>query len=259
MDKLQIHPIKALDDNYIWMISIYNDCIVVDPGDPEPVHDWLDKNQKSLKAILITHRHWDHTDGVDELQRTYQCKVLSPLVSILNVDIEMKDQMNFSLNTYINCDYPLNIQVLSTPGHTQEHLCYLINNKNLFSGDTLFSGGCGRNFEGTIKEFYNSIQKLKLLPKDVKIYCGHEYTRNNLKFALHVEDKNQNLREYYKKLIPNNLCTLPSTIGLELEINPFLRVNSKQIIQYAERSSRKTNLKPWEIFEIIRKAKDHFT
>lgn len=222
---MHIQALSALKDNYIWVIvNDRKEALVVDPGDVVPVLDYLTQEHLRLIAILATHKHWDHTDGIAGLLKAFpKTPVYGPFkdqVSLANHDV-IEGQM-------IHIENFPSIKVLEIPGHTRGHVAYLIEN-NLFCGDTLFAAGCGRVFDGTYEEMFASLQKLRALPDDTEIYCGHEYTLNNLKFALAAEPENLKIQERMKAgeaLRAQGLITLPSNLALEKETNPFLRVDT---------------------------------
>jgi len=225
-----IHPIPILKDNYVWALSTEDGVIIVDPGEALPVIDWLSKTSQTLKAILITHHHQDHIGGVAELRQKTQCLVYG----------NKKDEHripdlthSFELNSASQVTFTIaGIQILAweTPGHTIGHCCYYAPDfKILFCGDTLFSMGCGRLFEGSPKDMFASLAIIKALPSDTLICCTHEYTLSNLDFALSLRPQDQKLLDYQKavqKLRESNKPSLPSELGKELTLNPFLRAET---------------------------------
>lgn len=238
---VKIQPIMAFKDNYIWaMINAHNRTVcVVDPGDAVPIIDFLNQHHLMLKIILVTHRHQDHCGGIKVLQEKYQPEIIGPKHDDILTTQAVKDAECIFI-----ADLDLVFQVIEIPGHTLEHIAfYCESEKLLFCGDTLFSAGCGRVFEGTYEQMWHSLEKILALPNDTKIYCGHEYTESNLKFANAVEPKNLDRDIYSEKvaeLIKNKQPTLPSTLLLEKKINPFLRVSEPAIIKNVE---LKTGLK----------------
>lgn len=223
---LSILPIPALRDNYIWAIVDKDNAIIIDPGETIPVEAFLHQHHLTLKAILLTHHHWDHVNGALELSRQYHVPIFGPAddnISFLTHPVREGDQVHIA-------DFPLTLNVLDIPGHTLGHIAY-VGDGMLFCGDTLFSAGCGKLFEGTAAQMYHSLKKLASLPGDTKVYCGHEYTYNNLKFAHMIEPGNQLINNHIAKvkiLMENHKCTLPSTIKTELAINLFLRCKSSE-------------------------------
>ena len=254
---INIEPIKAFDDNYIWLMTTNEGSIVVDPGENINLLKVIEKKNIKLDAILVTHHHYDHTGGIEELLTKYpNLKVYGPNN---NVDLIKSRLVDGELLNVIGVDF----EVIEIPGHTLDHIAYYANINNsplLFCGDTLFAGGCGRVFEGTFDQMYESLMKLKKLPQNTRIYCGHEYTINNLKFAKAVEPDNIDLIARYNDAIDlrkNNIPTLPSTLSIELKTNPFLRAE-KNNVQKIIPHEFKTGLSEKEIFSALRKWKDNF-
>ena len=233
-DEIKVEAIPVFTDNYIWKIIAKNhkSVVLVDPGDAEACIKNLEENQQQLASILITHHHIDHTGGVEALVayakskqwpiNVYGPKAESTPCNTFSVDQSDKITIEALAMTF---------QVIDLPGHTLGHIAYLSENK-LFSGDTLFSGGCGRLFEGTPAQMYHSLQKLAQLPKETLVYCTHEYTLANLDFALTVNAENKQLQQYQQqveKLRATDKISLPTSIKQELAINPFLRCFDKTI------------------------------
>ena len=256
---VQVKAIKAFSDNYIWCLTTSNNtqAWVVDPGQAEPVLDYLAQHNLTLAGILITHHHYDHTDGVAKLvSENPNIAVYGPTNSpFKGITQQLTDGQSITvLNTAFN--------IIATPGHTLDHICY-VNEQLAFTGDTLFSGGCGRLFEGSAEQMWLSFNKLRELPADCKVYCTHEYTQANLAFAAAIEPRNPELLAYSKKvdeLRSKNEITLPSTIGQELKINPFMRSDLPNITELLPKEfcSVTKNNEPWENFAGLRKFKDHF-
>jgi len=254
---INIEPIKAFDDNYIWLMTTNEGSIVVDPGENINLLKVIEKKNIKLDAILVTHHHYDHTGGIEELLTKYpNLKVYGPNN---NVDLIKSRLVDGELLNVIGVDF----EVIKIPGHTLDHIAYYANINNsplLFCGDTLFAGGCGRVFEGTFDQMYESLMKLKKLPQNTRIYCGHEYTINNLKFAKAVEPDNIDLIARYNDAIDlrkNNIPTLPSTLSIELKTNPFLRCE-KNNVQKIISHKFKTGFSEKEIFSALRQWKDNF-
>ena len=254
---LEIFAIPAFTDNYIWALRKEKQLVVVDPGDPNAVQDILLKENLDLIAILITHWHPDHTGGLLELSKEKEIPVYGPkgghIEGITN-ELGENDQITILGNTF---------KVFETPGHTLDHISYFSDQENpiLFCGDTLFSGGCGRLFEGTPTQMYNSLSKFSSLPEETKVFCTHEYTLSNLNFAVEVEPTNKELLKYYEEVSNkrnNDEITLPSNIKLEKNINPFLRSSESSIKKSAEKYSSKSNLDNIETLSVIRSWKDNF-
>jgi|TARA_B110000977_G_C11049779_1_gene481877 hydroxyacylglutathione hydrolase len=253
---INIEPIKAFSDNYIWLVTTNEGSIVIDPGESQNTLDYLSNKKINLSGILITHHHFDHTGGIDDLTKNNPMEVYGPNNNITSINKKVVDGDVIEI-------IGLQFEVMEIPGHTLDHIAFYSFNKGnpiLFCGDTLFSGGCGRVFEGTHKQMYDSLVKLKKLPKNTKIYCGHEYTKSNLEFALEVDHGNKNLKSRYNevtRLINLGHPTLPSTLGVELHINPFLRCENKDI-QENIHNKFNTNKNELEIFKAIREWKDNF-
>lgn len=216
---MQIIPILALNDNYIWLMVENAQAVVVDPSDAEPVLKVLAEKQLNLHTILLTHNHHDHTDGVAELIQHY------PDVTIYG-SVELSDFANQIVQDGDQFElFGKTVQVLNSGGHTAHHISYLWDNQALFCGDALFSGGCGRVFTGDYAAQFATLQRFKGLSDKVKVYCGHEYTQSNLAFAEKVMPPSCALAEYQEWVAmqrQRHLPTLPSNIGLEKQINPFL-------------------------------------
>ena len=218
---IHIEPIKAFQDNYIWLIHNDKNSIVVDPGDANPVIETLERKSLGLLAILITHHHADHIGGVSELKKKYpDIKIFAPhkdKYDFVNKSLKNGDEINIP-------ELQINYKIIEIPGHTQGHIAYY-DMKNLFCGDTLFACGCGKIFDGTHEEMYNSLKKIKGLPKETKIYCAHEYTKKNIVFALTLKPDDMNLK--LRNEITSQLkITIPSTLDEELKTNPFLNCDS---------------------------------
>ena len=215
---MRIFHIPAYTDNYIWVLQSGSDISVIDPGDASPVIELINTNKLNLVDILLTHHHFDHVGGTLELKKQIDGKVYGPAGNIEGIDIHVSE--NDIVKTL---DYEFS--VLETPGHTLDHIAYVEKQKNLvFCGDTLFSGGCGRVFEGTFEQMHNSIQKLNQLNPKTLIYCAHEYTQSNLKFVL-SEIADEFIEDYLKKISACRLkgdISIPTTLELERKINPFL-------------------------------------
>ena len=250
---INIKPLKAYTDNYIWLLETNEDVSVVDPGDASPVLEYLEKYNKNLKDILITHHHFDHTAGVPELKNKISGSIYGPKNSyeLINEKVSQGDRV-ISLG--------ISFEIIEVPGHTLDHIAfYNKENDILFCGDTLFAGGCGRVFEGTFDQMFESLNKLKQLPDSTQIYCEHEYTKSNLLFSVEVEPENNDLimrNTEIDNLLIENGSSLPSSIELEKKTNPFLRCDvlsdNMQIIQKIGLN----NPSEKEIFKYIREWKD---
>jgi len=253
----EIFAIPAFSDNYIWALKHNNQLVVVDPGDAAAVKEVLISQNLDLESILITHWHPDHTGGVIELSKEKSIPVYGPKgghIDGITIELNEGDKIELFDEFY---------EILETPGHTLDHISYFSKQEIpiLFCGDTLFSGGCGRLFEGTPEQMFKSLNKLSLLPDNTMVFCTHEYTLSNLNFAIEVEPKNSNLLNYYnevRKKRENDIITIPSNMKLEKDINPFLRYSEDAIKKSAEKYSSKTNLTDVEVLGAIRTWKDNF-
>jgi hydroxyacylglutathione hydrolase len=266
-----ITAIPAFTDNYIWAITsttLSNTdnnqqkyVALVDPGDAAPCIAFIEKHNLQLCAVLITHHHSDHTGGISDLKSYCQNKgwpltVYAPEnKEIHRVDVSVSDQKVIHISAL-----ELSFTVINLAGHTLDHIGYYAND-TIFCGDTLFSGGCGRIFEGTPQQMHTALVRLASLPEKTHIYCAHEYTLANLTFALAVEPKNAELVHYYNQVIERreqNLATIPTSIMLEKKINPFLRCNQQEIIDSATKFNGNTPLNELETFTVIRQWKNQF-
>ncbi len=254
---LEITPVRAFEDNYIWMLSPADAdlAVAVDPGDETPVLDWLRARGKRLVAILITHHHYDHTGGIPELVQAFPgIPVFGPAgESIRGVTQPLREGDRVTIEGF---DPPL--QVLDVPGHTAGHIAYY-GDGALFCGDTLFAAGCGRVFDGTFEQLANSLQRIAALPPATRIYCAHEYTLDNLGFAVWVEPGSEALkarveRENAKRRLGEP--TLPAPLSLELETNPFLRTAIDHVREAAEQAAGHSLDSPAEVFTALRQWKD---
>ena len=253
---IQVTPIPAFQDNYLWLLDNGRTAAVVDPGDAEPVLRHLQTHQLALSAILVTHHHGDHIGGVADLLARYQVPVFGPA----GEDIP---DLTFRLREGDSITVPglgLAFSVLDVPGHTAGHIAY-VGNGMLFCGDTLFACGCGRLFEGTAAQMAASLAKLAALPGDTRVYCAHEYTLANIRFAEAVEPGNSALRERKVREIQKRekgIPTLPSSIALECDTNPFLRGTAPEVVAAAERAAGRKLRQPQEVFGALREWKNHF-
>jgi len=251
-----VSPINAFDDNYIWLISGNNEgCVVVDPGDADPVIEIIEKKGLELTAILITHKHYDHVGGIDDLkQRWPDLIVYGPAnEAIKQVDIKLSEGDQVELNNPRVC-----LNVLDVPGHTEGHIAYHDKQK-LFCGDTLFAGGCGRVFSGTFEQLSDSLQKLAKLANETLVYCAHEYTLANLGFATWVEPDNNDLKQRIKRdeeRREQGLPTVPSSLKDELETNPFMRTGVKSVLSAVEQKISLPVVGHQTVFRALREWKD---
>ncbi len=253
---LKIFPIPAFDDNYIWAIHNTHELVVVDPGEAEPVLDFLKKEKLQLTAILITHHHGDHIGGNRELLKHFDIPVYGPAhekISTVTHPLEEGEEVFLP-------QLPLKLQVMNIPGHTAGHIAYYGAN-HLFCGDTLFGCGCGRLFEGTPEQMHISLQKLAQLPDETEIYCAHEYTLANIRFAKAVEPLNSDIIrrfEHDQHLRNQGKPTLPSTISMEKLTNPFLRCTEPAVIAAASTYKKATIPDTVSVFAAIREWKNNF-
>lgn len=254
-----ITALPTLKDNYIWAIHSLagSQIIVVDPGDASPVLTYLAKNKLSLFAIFLTHKHWDHTHGVLSLLNHFpDVAVYGPsLEKVPGVTRFVKEGDEIALPPF-----DLTFRVMEIPGHTLGHIAY-VSPTLLFCGDTLFSAGCGKIFEGTPLQMYTSLNRIKNLPENTLVFCGHEYTANNLIFAALVEPSNVHLQQrrlQVNELRQRNLPTLPSTILLERQTNPFLRCETPEIIASVQKHCKIEEINPVSIFSHLREWKNNY-
>ena len=239
---MKIHIIPCLQDNYSYIIhdQSNNYACVIDPSEAEPIINFVKKNNLKLKYILNTHHHYDHVGGNERLKKEFGSKIIGfkgDKHRIPLIDIELEDQEIWTSNNF-------EAKIFHIPGHTSGHICFhFYKNNFLFTGDTLFSLGCGRIFEGTYNEMFNSLKVIKNLPEDTLIYCGHEYTKKNAEFCLKYDSNNNELIEkiaQIKKSISKGNPTIPSTLREEITCNIFLKA------------------KDVEMFSKLRDLKDNF-
>ncbi|AEB58248.1 hydroxyacylglutathione hydrolase [Ectopseudomonas mendocina] len=256
---IQIDALPAFNDNYIWLLQDTDTrrCAVVDPGDAAPVQAWLEAHpQWQLSDILITHHHFDHVGGVEKLKSATGARVAGPAAEKIPArDLDLNDNDEIVV-------LGLRFQVMAVPGHTLGHIAYYDGEQNLlFCGDTLFAGGCGRLFEGTPQQMHQSLSRLAALPARTKVYCTHEYTLSNLRFAHAVEPDNLRLSERLAEVTrwrEEGRISLPSNIELELATNPFLRTREPSIIAAAKGRENGQSSEPSAIFASLRTWKDSF-
>jgi len=222
---MEIQIIPCLQDNYSYLIinKKNNTACVVDPSEADPVIKYLESNNIKLKFILNTHHHYDHVGGNEKLKEKYGASVVGykgDKERIPKIDILVNDQETWIYENF-------EAKIIHVPGHTLGHVCfYFYKEQSVFTGDTLFSLGCGKIFEGTYSQMFNSLMKLKELPQNTRVYCGHEYTLQNSKFCMVHDKNNENLKAKINDIkikLKANLSTIPSTIKDELECNIFLR------------------------------------
>lgn len=253
---IKITAVPAFDDNYIWLIRADNApfTAIVDPGDADPVMDAIARNHLTPVAIMLTHHHGDHVGGVRELLKHFDIPVYGPAnESIYGITHPLKQDDVVELEQ-IGASY----KVLDVPGHTRGHIAYYDDN-TLFCGDTLFAGGCGRLFEGTPEQMFDSLEKIRALPDNTQVYCAHEYTLDNLKFALVAEPDNTDLidrMETTREMRQHKKPTVPSELGLEKRTNPFLRSQIPELKQAAEQFAGKSLPTGADVFGTVRYWKD---
>ncbi|UVL81875.1 hydroxyacylglutathione hydrolase [Pseudomonas sp. B21-028] len=254
---IQISALPAFTDNYIWLLQDHASrrCAVVDPGDAAPVQAWLEAHPGwVLSDILITHHHHDHVGGVQTLKNATNATVHGPASENIPArDVALKDNDQVKV-------LGLDFDAYAVPGHTLGHIAYY-HHGLLFCGDTLFAAGCGRLFEGTPEQMHHSLGRLAALPDDTLVYCTHEYTLSNLKFAAAVEPGNPDIAARLEKVgrqRSEGIMTLPSTLALEKLTNPFLRTTETSVKQKADERNGQRNGTPSEVFAALRAWKDKF-
>jgi hydroxyacylglutathione hydrolase len=258
-----IAAIPALRDNYIWAIHDSRHAAVVDPGEAAPVLAFLEARGLRLNAVLCTHRHADHTGGIAELHEVYNVPVYGrrhPGNPHITHDLREGDRLELDA---AGIAAGIAFDILEIPGHLDDHLAYLATDATpgiLFCGDTLFGAGCGRNFEGTLAQLHHSLQRLAALPDDTRVYCAHEYTEANLRFALACEPHNPDIRRRVELVAQQraaNLPTIPSSIALENATNPFLRCTQPELIRTLQRRGL-TDTSELGVFTALREWRNRF-
>jgi hydroxyacylglutathione hydrolase len=265
-DTMRVHPVPAFEDNYLWVIEDGRHAAVVDPGDEQPVQAFLESRGLALTAILATHHHGDHVGGLEWLAQRWRCEVFGPAG-------ESIDGLTRRLREGDRITVPglgLGLGVLDVPGHTRGHIAYVasgdgapggLGHPAVFCGDTLFACGCGRLFEGTPAQMQASLAKLAALPPATRVYCAHEYTMSNIRFALAVEPGNERLFARSERDAAARAAgrpTLPSSIADERDTNPFLRWASPEVIASASRHAGRALATPVEVFAAVREWKNDF-
>jgi hydroxyacylglutathione hydrolase len=256
---LQVSPVRAFSDNYIWLIRAPADpraVVVVDPGDDRPVETALRQMDLELRAILVTHHHHDHVGGAAALAARHAAPVYGPAREALPCAAETFDEGD----TVDLAPLGLRFDVMGIPGHTLGHIAFA-GHGAVFCGDTLFSAGCGRLFEGTATQMLDSLDRIAVLPDGTAVYCGHEYTLSNLRFAAAVEPDNTDVRETLAEVRQRrerDEVTLPSTLGRERRINPFLRTRTPSVRAAAERHAGRLLPTATDVFAAVRAWKDGF-
>lgn len=256
MAACEVVALRAFADNYIWTIRDGSHAVVVDPGEAQPVIDYLKREKLTLAAILNTHHHADHVGGNSALLAYSPAPVFGPRDErIPEVSVRLADGQHFELP-----HFGIDMETLEIPAHTRTHIAF-VGGGMLFCGDTLFAAGCGRLFEGTPRQMHDSLSRLARLPDDTRVYCGHEYTLSNIKFARAAEPDNRELpalETRMQALRDQDLPTLPSTIGQEKATNPFVRVHAPGVIQSASTRAGKKLSDPVSVLAEIRDWKNNF-
>ncbi|CAJ0946973.1 unnamed protein product, partial [Mesorhabditis belari] len=254
---LQVIPVPALEDNYMYLVfdSEKKHAAAVDPVEPEKIQKIANELSLSICAALVTHHHWDHAGGMKQFRELYpdpSIKIYGGDARIDCLDVHLKHEDHFEFGG-------LKTRALSTPCHTKGHICYYVergNERVVLTGDTLFIAGCGKFFEGTAEQMQRNLNEvLASLPDDTRVYPGHEYTSSNLKFAKHIEPNNQDVIAKLKFSLDcdaKKQPTVPSTIGEEKKINPFMRVNSNEI------QKQVSAISPVDVMAKLREAKNQF-
>lgn len=251
---IKTEAIRAFSDNYIWAVHDGHHCVLVDPGEAQGALDFLEREKLSLAGLLLTHHHADHIGGADAIRAQHPAPAWGPSDPRMPGDLtKVREGDRVEIP-----ELGLNLHILETPGHTTSHIAFH-GHGLLFCGDTLFSLGCGRLFEGDPPQMQNSLDKLAALPPYTRVYCGHEYTADNCRFALEVEPDNAALRarcDEVADLRRENRITLPSTIGDEKAANPFLRTREPEVVRAAARREPGHADTPEAVFGVIRRWKD---
>lgn len=256
MNDLLITPIPAFTDNYFWLLERAGRAVVVDPGDAAPVLLALQARGLQLAAILVTHHHFDHIGGLPALKQRFDVPVYGPAGEAAQIPGLTRQLAEGDAIEVLGT----NLEVWEVPGHTSGHIAYVAPGFVL-CGDTLFSAGCGRLFEGTAEQLHRSLARLASLPEDTRVYCTHEYTLANLAFAAAVEPQREELRTEMSRvraLREQKRPSLPSTIGHERRINPFLRTTTAGVAESVRRQSGQALASDLEVFAALRRWKDGF-
>ena len=256
MNDISVYPVRAFQDNYVWTLRRGGDAVVVDPGDARPVLAYLRAQNLRLTAILNTHHHADHVGGNVELLANFKVPVYGPHDDrVPTVSHRMRDGESFTLPAI-----GLELKVFEIPAHTRSHIAFY-GAGMLYCGDTLFACGCGRLFEGTPAQMHASLSKLAALPSDTRVYCGHEYTMANIKFARAVDTANEDLIRWEQAaaaLRASDEATVPSTLAQEMGANPFMRCDQPAVIAAASRHAGTPLTTPVSVLGALREWKNNF-
>ena len=256
MHAIEVVPVRAFSDNYVWTLRDARCAAVVDPGDAGPVIEYCDRERLELVAILNTHHHADHVGGNAELLRRWKVPVFGPhdpRIPEVSQRLAQGERMTLP-------HFGISFEVMEIPGHTRSHIAFY-GGDMLFCGDTLFAVGCGRLFEGTPQQMHDSLTRLAQVPDTTRVYCGHEYTLSNIRFAKAAEPGNralEALEAHAGKLRERNLPTVPTEMGQEKATNPFLRVGEPGIVATASRYAGKPLEDPVSVLAALRDWKNHF-
>ncbi|MBU2985686.1 hydroxyacylglutathione hydrolase [Saccharophagus degradans] len=263
---ISVHPIPIYQDNYVWVMrhASQNSAVVVDPGSASEVIEYITQHELTIEAIIITHSHWDHVTGIAELCANLILWHDKPVVygpSVIQ-DVTHPVEDGDRIELWKVLDVP-SLQVIATPGHMPEHLTYSLPlaTPKLFCGDTLFSCGCGRILQGTHEQLRTSLDTISALPSQTEVYCTHEYTLANIKFARAVEPQSQALIDYEQRvrsLRENDQPSIPTTIEREKALNPFLRYKELSVQQAVENRLQLKGLTAADVFKQLRLWKDSF-
>ncbi|MDX1625639.1 MAG: hydroxyacylglutathione hydrolase [Wenzhouxiangellaceae bacterium] len=252
--ELQVEAVRALSDNFIWVLHDGDSAVAVDPGESDGLLAFLQRHGLDLDTVLLTHHHWDHVDGVDAVREHTGCSVLGP-----DDDRVPDGTQRVAHGETVRTGGPgLEFEVLGVPGHTRSHIAFH-GHDLVLTGDTLFSAGCGKLFEGTPEQMQTSLDRLAGLPEATRVFCGHEYTVSNCEFALRVEPGNEALArrlEQARRLREEDADTLPSTIGDEKRYNPFLRTREPSVVEAASRHAGRSLDAGAETLGVVRAWKD---
>ena len=251
--------LRALQNNYIWITTRPEGCLVIDPGEAKPVLEFCERNATAVHSILITHHHQDHTGGIRGIMSHFpDVHIIGP--THLQNDFPLQQPIDSKMTNLSIAHTPKTWQIIHTPGHTLDHICYRYQD-HLFCADTLFSAGCGRVFEGSYKQMFTALQRIASMPDSTHLYPAHEYTIDNLSFAEMIEPNNNHIKQH-KSLTQNKLrqgqASLPTVLRLEKKINPFLRTHLESVKERLEELTGAICQSELDVFTGLRKLKDDF-